>query len=73
MCVSGYMLLEIGVGRSDNDNKKDRVGDLSLGTVGNRKHIYFFVWPEKNLHQNVSNNRNDISECKTFAQSKERT
>ena len=25
--------------------KKLRVGDLNLGTVGNRKHTYFFVWP----------------------------
>ena len=23
------------------------VGDLNLGTVGNRKHTYFFVWPFK--------------------------
>ena len=25
--------------------KKYRVGDLNLGTVGNRKHTYFYVWP----------------------------
>ena len=23
-----------------------RVGGLNLGTVGNRKHTYFFVWPK---------------------------
>ena len=28
-----------------NDNKNLRVDDLNLGTVGNRKHTYYFVWP----------------------------
>ena len=23
------------------------VGDLNLGTVGNRKHTYFYVWPNR--------------------------
>ena len=32
--------------KTKNDNKKIRVGDLNLGTVGNRKHTYFFVWPK---------------------------
>ena len=32
--------------KSKNDNKKIRAGDLNLGTVGNRKHTYFFVWPK---------------------------
>ena len=25
--------------------KNQKVGDLNLGKVGNRKHTYFFVWP----------------------------
>ena len=30
------------------NNKKIRVGNLKLaGTVGNRKHAFFYVWPEK--------------------------
>ena len=29
--------------------KKVGVGDLNLGTVGNRKHAYFFVWPKENV------------------------
>ena len=31
--------------KTKSDNKNLKVGDLKLGTVGNRKHKYFFVWP----------------------------
>ena len=33
-----------------NDNKKLRVGDLNLGTVGDRKHTIFFVWLSHFFH-----------------------
>ena len=43
-------LREESVVKTKNDNKKIRVGDLNLGTVGNRKHTYFFVWPKGALN-----------------------
>ena len=39
------LLREESVVKNQNDHKKIRVGDLNLGTHGNRKHTYFFVWP----------------------------
>ena len=42
-------LREESIVKNTNDNKKIRVGDLNLGTVGSRKHTYFFVWPYLNL------------------------
>ena len=43
--AENIFLREESTVKSQNDSKKIRVGDLSLGTLGNRKHTYFFVWP----------------------------
>ena len=45
--------------------KNLRVGDLNLGMVGNRKHTYFFVWPnddddnDSDSDNNINNNKNN--------------
>ena len=41
--TENIFLRELSVVKTQNDNKKLRVGDLNLGTVGDRKQTYIFV------------------------------
>ena len=45
--TENIFLREESIGKTKNNKKKIMVGDLNLGTVGNRKHTYFFVWPDE--------------------------